>query len=175
MQNNDAQKAHEEMVAKIRMLEAELAEAKQAARDAKPRKADAQPKPCACGCGGETKRTFLPGHDQRHRGNLLRQIRAGGSEGEAALEALLSFPNLAHGASRESLRLQLGSDAAKDAAKQTRELERLQKRAERLERDRAKYAEAAARETTRVEPNARQSERLENKERAKEAARTGQM
>ena len=30
---------------------------------------------CNCGCGGRTDREFCPGHDARHRGNLLRLAR----------------------------------------------------------------------------------------------------
>ncbi|MDP9363164.1 MAG: hypothetical protein M3Q10_02835 [Chloroflexota bacterium] len=43
----------------------------------RPRRAK-EPRSCACQCGGLTGGgDFLPGHDQRHRGNLARKARAG--------------------------------------------------------------------------------------------------
>ncbi|MDP9364204.1 MAG: hypothetical protein M3Q10_08260 [Chloroflexota bacterium] len=48
-----------------------------ARRERKPRKAS-EPKSCLCSCGGLTAGgDFLPGHDQRHRGNLARAARNG--------------------------------------------------------------------------------------------------
>ena len=31
--------------------------------------------PCRCGCGGSTQRTFVPGHDSRLKGLIVRVIR----------------------------------------------------------------------------------------------------
>lgn len=37
-------------------------------------------KPCVCKCGGETKGgSFLPGHDAKHKSNLIKEALAGGN------------------------------------------------------------------------------------------------
>jgi hypothetical protein len=85
-------------------------------------KAKAKPKECACGCGELTRGgEFLPGHDARFRGRLLRQIDAGD---ESALTQLLARPTLLHGASEESLRERLGSDQRKTEAQVAAKIER---------------------------------------------------
>lgn len=44
---------------------------------------------CACGCGELTNpdkvREFVMGHDQRHKGNLIRAMQAGSEEAEAEI------------------------------------------------------------------------------------------
>lgn len=81
------------------------------------------PKECACGCGEMTGGgNFRPGHDARHKGNLLRAIDEGGPSGEAALEELRKHPNLTNIKDAEA---RLGSGPAKEAAKKAREAERL--------------------------------------------------
>lgn len=45
------------------------------------------PNTCVCGCGGTTKGgKFLPGHDARHKSNLIKEVLA--DESEAALAEL---------------------------------------------------------------------------------------
>lgn len=42
---------------------------------------------CICGCGGEISKKakgFLPGHDQRHKGNLIRIMQEGGENADFA-------------------------------------------------------------------------------------------
>ena len=43
---------------------------------------------CVCGCGEQTKGgQFIPGHDARHKSNLINEVLAGGNdEAEAELE-----------------------------------------------------------------------------------------
>lgn len=43
--------------------------------------------PCECGCGAlaNYKRHFLPGHDQRHKGNLIEAMQNGSPEAEEEL------------------------------------------------------------------------------------------
>lgn len=75
-------------------------------------------KECACGCGEMTGGgTFRPGHDARHKGNLLRRIDEGGEDGEAALEELAKYPNLYD---INQARERLGSGPTKKAAKAQR-------------------------------------------------------
>lgn len=59
---------------------------------------------CACGCGGGTQSTFVPGHDARLRGLMIRSLRGimsleeiaewGGQETRKAVEAGLRSPQL---------------------------------------------------------------------------------
>lgn len=73
------------------------------------------PRDCRCGCGEQTGGgTFRPGHDARFKGQMLRLIDEGGSEGEAALEQLKEFPNLYD---YEQARDRLGSGPTKRAQK----------------------------------------------------------
>lgn len=46
-----------------------------------------EPKPCQCHCGelANPGRMFLPGHDQRHKGNLIRAMQGGSEQAEAEL------------------------------------------------------------------------------------------
>lgn len=88
------------------------------------------PKECACGCGDMTGGgTFRPGHDARHKGNLLRRIDEGGEDGQAALEELRKYPNLTD---LDAAAARLGSGPAKKAAQ-----------AERLAKLKAEKAAAA--------------------------------
>lgn len=45
-----------------------------------------EPTLCECGCGEMAVRKFRQGHDQRHKGNLLRAARAGNEAALAELE-----------------------------------------------------------------------------------------
>ena len=48
------------------------------------------PRECACGCGGMTKGgRFLPGHDAKHKGNLIRTVREKGPGALAAGQELV--------------------------------------------------------------------------------------
>lgn len=47
--------------------------------------------PCMCGCGGETRSRFQPGHDARLKGRLVRTYREGGRDAEAAKVVLLDL------------------------------------------------------------------------------------
>lgn len=47
-------------------------------------KAPAEPKPCKCGCGGRTKSFFIPGHDARFKGWLLKIERGEKQPGDFA-------------------------------------------------------------------------------------------
>lgn len=54
---------------------------------AKPKRS---PQACGCQCGSETKGgRFLPGHDARLKGVLLKQLREGDARGRAAAEKQL--------------------------------------------------------------------------------------
>lgn len=76
------------------------------------------PKECACGCGEMTGGgIFRPGHDARHKGNLLKRIDEGGEDGEAALEELRKYPKLYNIKDAEA---RLGSGPAKKAAQAER-------------------------------------------------------
>lgn len=44
--------------------------------DTNPTTKTTAPKTCACGCGAEVARTFLPGHDARLKGQLLAESRS---------------------------------------------------------------------------------------------------
>ena len=99
----------ESIRAEITRLEEELRDRKAELRAAKASngKAKAEPKACACGCGELTRGgDFLPGHDARYRGRMLKAIDAGD---ESAIGALLARPTLLHGATEASLRARLGS------------------------------------------------------------------
>lgn len=51
---------------------------------------------CACGCGGRTRLgRYLPGHDARHVGQLVKYVRAGAISEERALRTLTETPKLA--------------------------------------------------------------------------------
>ena len=87
-------------------------------------KKSASPRECACGCGEMTGGgTFRPGHDARHKGNLLRQIRKGGDEGTAALEELAKYPKLYN---IEKARAEYGTEAQRQAEKEARDKARLE-------------------------------------------------
>lgn len=49
---------------------------------------------CECGCGGQTQSRFVPGHDQRMYGNLVRVIRTYGENSEQGQMALDALANL---------------------------------------------------------------------------------
>lgn len=63
---------------------------KLAAAAKKGQSAQADYRVCACGCERETGSTWAPGHDQRHKGVLLRAFDANnGAESEAAATELV--------------------------------------------------------------------------------------
>jgi hypothetical protein len=116
----------EEVKAEIARLEAELKDAKARARAMRPTKTKAEPKECGCGCGELTRGgDFLPGHDARFRGQMLKAIDAGD---ESAIAKLLARPSLLHGATEADLRARLGSDQRNRNAKVEREAEAQAKR-----------------------------------------------
>lgn len=87
-------------------------------------KKSATPRECACGCGEMTGGgTFRPGHDARHKGNLLRAIRAGGDEGTAALTELAKYPTLYN---IEKAKGEYGTEAARKAEKEARDKARFE-------------------------------------------------
>lgn len=46
---------------------------------------------CNCGCGGQTKNRFMPGHDQREKGRLLRIIREVNSTESDRIQAVTNM------------------------------------------------------------------------------------
>lgn len=93
------------------------------------------PRECGCGCGEMTGGgIFRPGHDARHKGNLLRRIDEGGADGEAALEELAKHPNLYD---IDHARSRLGSGPTKKAEKDAQ----LQKLRDKKAAERAAAAE----------------------------------
>jgi hypothetical protein len=49
-----------------------------------------EPRPCACACGGLTKKTFCPGHDGRIKGLAIAAVKAARAGKDALASALLS-------------------------------------------------------------------------------------
>lgn len=49
-------------------------------------------KTCGCGCGAEVKRTYLPGHDAKHKAQLVAAIKnaRNGQDRDRAIDALLA-------------------------------------------------------------------------------------
>jgi len=47
-------------------------------------------RPCACGCGHLTARTWAPGHDATHKKALYEVIRAGGEKAQDARDELVA-------------------------------------------------------------------------------------
>jgi hypothetical protein len=47
--------------------------------------AQADYRECECGCGAEVTRRFLPGHDARYKGQLLKRLDAGDNEAQDIL------------------------------------------------------------------------------------------
>jgi hypothetical protein len=39
---------------------------------------------CACGCGGSTAKTWVPGHDAKHKSRLFALVRGGGEQAKLA-------------------------------------------------------------------------------------------
>jgi hypothetical protein len=116
----------EQIREEIARLEAELKDAKARARALRPTKAKAEPKECGCGCGELTRGgEFLPGHDARFRGQMLKAIDAGD---ESAIATLLARPTLLHGATEGDLRARLGSAVRKAEAQVEREADAQAKR-----------------------------------------------
>src|SRR5215218_2745767 len=125
--------ALEAVKAEIAELEQALKDKKARLRELRPTKSKAEPRECQCGCGGMTGGgLFLPGHDAKMRSRLLTAIRAGGPDGEAALDKLLNdFPTLLHGADPQAVRDQLGSELRKADAAVEREAQAHAKRDEK--------------------------------------------
>src|SRR5687767_11246181 len=116
----------EQIREEILRLETELKDAKARARALRPTKAKADPKECCCGCGELTRGgDFLPGHDARFRGQMLKAIDA---RDESAIAALLARPPLLHGATEASLRDRLGSETRKKEDQVARQAEAEAKR-----------------------------------------------
>ena len=116
----------EQIREEIARLEAELKDKKAELRALRPTKTKAEPKECGCGCGELTRGgDFLPGHDARFRGQMLKAIDAGD---ESAIAALLARPTLLHGATEADLRERLGSATRKAEAQVEREAEAQAKR-----------------------------------------------
>ena len=116
----------EQIREEIARLEAELKDAKARARALRPTKANAEPKECGCGCGELTRGgEFLPGHDARFRGQMLKAIDAGD---ESAIAKLLARPTLLHGATEADLRERLGSETRKKEGQVARQAEAQAKR-----------------------------------------------
>jgi hypothetical protein len=44
--------------------------------------------PCECGCEGQANRSYLPGHDAKHKSALIALALKGGATGKAAEETL---------------------------------------------------------------------------------------
>src|SRR3712207_3036745 len=121
----------EQIREEIAALEAQLKDKKAELRAAKgsTAKAKAEPKECGCGCGELTRGgDFLPGHDARFQGQMLKAIDAGE---ESAIAALLARPTLLHGATEADLRERLGSETRKKEAQVTRGAEREAAKAEK--------------------------------------------
>ena len=164
----------EEVKTQIARLEAELKVAKARARALRPTKAKAEPKLCADGCGELTRGgDFLPGHDARFRGQMLKAIDAGD---ESAIATLLARPTLLHGQTEADLRARLGSDQRKQEAQVERDAQRQAAKAQREAEVRAeRKANARLKAKSREEQFAAQERRRANKERAVAAAASGQM
>ena len=114
----------------IARLEEELRDKKAELRAAKASngKAKTEPKACGCGCGDLTRGgDFLPGHDARYRGRMLKAIDAGD---ESAIGALVARPTLLHGATEASLLARLGSEQRKKDAQVARVADREQTKVE---------------------------------------------
>lgn len=60
------------------------------AKPAKVAKAAQAPSKCECGCGKMAARRFLPGHDAKLKGQLIRTAVEGGKAGDKAREELAS-------------------------------------------------------------------------------------
>ena len=119
----------EQVREEIARLEAELKDTKARARALRPTKAKAEPKECGCGCGELTRGgDFLPGHDARFRGQMLKAIDAGD---ESAITKLLARPTLLHGQTEEELRERLGSETRRKEAQVARVAEREATKAEK--------------------------------------------
>jgi hypothetical protein len=163
--------AAEQLRAEIAALQVDLAAKKAELRALRAggAKAKAEPKPCACGCEELTRGgDFLPGHDQRFRGAMLRAIDAGD---EAAIAALLRFPKLLHGLTESDLRERLGAEARRKAEVAARaERRKADAAARKAQRDADREANARLREESRTQTAAAAQERLTNKERARAAA-----
>lgn len=74
-------------------------------------------KPCACGCKGEAQRQFLPGHDQRLKGLLIR-VQAGQDGTVIPAVAIERMQDIAFLNASPYRAIMLG--AAKPAAKRSR-------------------------------------------------------
>lgn len=62
---------------------------KQRKKQEKKEQARANGKPCGCGCGGKTGGgRYLPGHDAKHKSQLVKSAISGNSESERTLELL---------------------------------------------------------------------------------------
>lgn len=160
----------EDIRAEIAELEAQLKDKKAELRALKPVKAKAEPKACGCGCGDLTRGgDFLPGHDARFRGQMLKAIDAGDA---SAIDALLVRPTLLHGATEGDLRARLGADVRKAEAHVARQVEAQEKRDAAKEQ---KDANARLKEESRQATRDAGEERLANKERARSAAKSGRI
>lgn len=128
----------------------------------------AEPKACGCGCGEMTRGgDFLPGHDARFRGRLLKAIDGGD---ESAIATLLARPSLLHGATEADLRTRLGSDVRREKERTVRTARRQQTATDRAARDADRAANARLQGRSRAEMKEAAAGRLANKERARATA-----
>lgn len=103
--------------------------------DGKPK---ATPRECTCGCGGTTKGgKFLPGHDARFKGALLKRVEDGD---EAAVDELLQHPTLIDPA---KVRERFGTGPAKREAAEAKKREKLAALREKSKAESADAVETA--------------------------------
>lgn len=112
-------------------------------RAAKRAEALAEATPCGCGCGSPAQRRYLPGHDARHKGQLLAAFDRGDELAEAELSLLEGF-----GYDEARLAERREADLADEAARQAKATAAKAKAAARdaakAERLRAQQAKLAA-------------------------------
>lgn len=116
--------------------------------------------PCECGCGGKATRRFLPGHDAKLKGQLIRQAIDGDANAEKRLDSF-GWTHFLAASKAKAERL-----AERKSGAEARKAEAASKKAER-EKAKAERAKEVA--DRKIEREAAKAEREKAKAAAAEA------